>query len=180
MTRGTHGNHAKSSHQHRWNPGGMISSNGYIRIRVGLSHPLADPNGYAYEHLVVWVSGGNLKPGTDEILHHCNEDKTDNRLENLKLMKRVDHSKMHHAKLTDAEVEIIRTEYVSGLADMPTLAKRFDAPIQRISKIIRGKTRLSAGGPISANNRGKKGAGHLLDGQEWNQFPEVHPQHDHV
>jgi len=42
----------------RWNTGKIVSSGGYPKIRVGKEHPLADPNGYAYEHLLVWVSGG--------------------------------------------------------------------------------------------------------------------------
>lgn len=171
MPRGKHKNHARASRQHRWSPGGSVSSNGYVKIRAGKHHPLADQNGYAYEHLVVWVSAGNSKPENDEILHHRNEDKTDNRLENLELMKRTDHSKMHHAKLADCDVKTIRTEYASGESDMPTLANRFDVPVQRISKIIRGETRVSAGGPISVKNRGKKSAGRHLDGRTWDEFP---------
>lgn len=31
----------------RWNDDRMIASNGYVKLRVGVEHPLADPNGYA-------------------------------------------------------------------------------------------------------------------------------------
>lgn len=93
--RGKHGNHAKASHQHRWKPGGSVASNGYVKLRVGRSHPLADPNGYAYEHHVVWCAAGNTKPLPSQILHHVNGDKTDNRVENLKLMERGAHNAFH-------------------------------------------------------------------------------------
>lgn len=92
-------NQAKASRQHRWKPGGSVASNGYVKIRVGKTHPLADPNGYAYEHLVVWCSAGNSRPGKDEILHHINEDKTDNRIGNLSLMKRGVHNAHHLAEV---------------------------------------------------------------------------------
>lgn len=96
--RGRHGNHAAGSSSGKWNTGQIRSSHGYVKIRVGQEHPLADPNGYAYEHLLVWVSAGNAAPGPDEIIHHKNEDKTDNRIQNLQLLTRVNHAIHHDAE----------------------------------------------------------------------------------
>ena len=95
MPKGHQENRARASRQHRWKPGGSVASNGYVKTRVGKSHPLADPNGYAYEHTVVWCSAGKPKPQKGELLHHRNEDKTDNRLENLELKKRGEHNAEH-------------------------------------------------------------------------------------
>ncbi len=93
--RGKHGNHATASRQHRWKPGSRVGSTGYVKVRVGKGHPLADPNGWAYEHVVVWCAAGNPRPMRGQILHHINKDKTDNRLKNLALMKRGDHNAHH-------------------------------------------------------------------------------------
>lgn len=82
--------------EHRWNNGKIISSHGYAKVRVGRGHPLADPNGYAYEHLIIWVASGNERPNKDELIHHINGNKTDNRIENLELMKRSIHNKHHN------------------------------------------------------------------------------------
>lgn len=93
--RGRHSSHIHGSAHPRWNAGRFLSSDGYVKVRVGTDHPLADPNGYAYEHLVVWASAGLPLPGNDEILHHKNEDKTDNTISNLTKMTRAEHGKHH-------------------------------------------------------------------------------------
>jgi len=98
--RGKHQNHAKASRQHRWKPGGSVASNGYVKIRVGKGHPLADPNGYAYEHHVVWCAAGRPRLGPGKILHHANGDKTDNRIENLECLSRSEHNALHLASRT--------------------------------------------------------------------------------
>jgi hypothetical protein len=93
--RGRHGNHARGAANGRWNEGRMLSSHGYVLVRVGAGHPLAFGNGYAYEHDIVWVAAnGPLGPG--ELVHHKNEDKTDNRLENLERLTASEHGR-HHA-----------------------------------------------------------------------------------
>lgn len=97
MPKGHHSNHRKASGQHRWKPGSRPGSTGHVKVRVGKAHPLADPNGWAYEHLVVWVAAGNPRPCKGEILHHVNEEKTDNRIENLRLMTRAEHNRLHNA-----------------------------------------------------------------------------------
>jgi hypothetical protein len=95
--RGRHGKHARASGHYRWNNRRIEASTGYVKIRVGRDHPLADPNGYAYEHLVVWCAAGRPPPGPGELLHHANEDKTDNRLRNLERKTRSDHGAEHIA-----------------------------------------------------------------------------------
>ena len=76
----------------------MIADNGYVKIRVGKEHPLADPNGYAYEHLVVWAAAGRALPGPGELLHHRDEVKTNNQIGNLEKLSRPKHGKLHIAE----------------------------------------------------------------------------------
>jgi len=93
--RGRHGRHARASDHAAWAAGGrFITDRGYVRIRVGTTHPLANRAGYALEHLVVWYSAGR-KVAKDCCLHHKNLDRTDNRLANLEVMSRAAHSSLH-------------------------------------------------------------------------------------
>lgn len=95
-SRGKHTNHARGTRHGRWNSGRLQSSDGYTLVRVGVEHPLADANGYAYEHAIVWVSAGFLLPGSGEVIHHRSGDKSDNRLENLEMLTRAEHNSHHN------------------------------------------------------------------------------------
>lgn len=95
MPKGKHTGHVRGSAHPRWRER-IIGSQGYVKVRVGVGHPLADPEGYAYEHLVVWCAAGNARPDATQIVHHINGDRSDNRIENLELMARSAHGK-HHA-----------------------------------------------------------------------------------
>jgi predicted RNA-binding Zn-ribbon protein involved in translation (DUF1610 family) len=50
---------------------------------------------YCYEHHLVWWRAGKSLPAQDEVVHHKNNNKRDNRLENLKITKRGIHSCRH-------------------------------------------------------------------------------------
>jgi hypothetical protein len=81
-----------------WRGGRSVASNGYVLIRVGTDHHLADVRGYAYEHRIVAEQkmGRRLEKG--EIIHHVNGDKTDNRSDNLEVVKGNAGHFLHHRK----------------------------------------------------------------------------------
>jgi hypothetical protein len=78
--------------------GRSLASNGYVLIRVGKGHPLADVRGYAYEHrLVASKTIGRWVLPTEQV-HHKNEIKTDNRPENLEVMRSTAEHHVRHRK----------------------------------------------------------------------------------
>ena len=95
--RGKHKNHSRGSNHHRWNHDRIINKDGYVMIRVGKTHPMADKNGYCLEHdlIMACAIGGALEDGY--VVHHINNDKIDNRIENLKLLSISKHNKIHNA-----------------------------------------------------------------------------------
>jgi len=70
-------------------------SKGYLKL-LKPNHPNADATGYIFEHRYVMsiYIGRPLK--REEIVHHKNHNKIDNRIENLEIMSLSDHMKHHH------------------------------------------------------------------------------------
>lgn len=81
-----------------WKGGRSISSHGYVLIRVGADHHLAAVNGYAYEHRVIAEKKLGRRLKNDELIHHLNGDRTDNRPDNLEIVLGVAGHKVCHRK----------------------------------------------------------------------------------
>jgi hypothetical protein len=81
-----------------WRGGRTVTSSGYVLVRVGKGHHLADLRGYAYEHRIVAEEklGRRLQPG--EQVHHVSGDKADNRPENLEVLTQVEHAVEHRSR----------------------------------------------------------------------------------
>lgn len=69
--------------------------NGRRLINVGKDHPLANANGYALEHRLVFSTAIGRFLESHEHVHHINEDPLDNRIENLLVMTKAQHKSLH-------------------------------------------------------------------------------------
>jgi hypothetical protein len=108
-------------------PGRSIASNGYVLIRVGKGHHLADVRGYAYEHRLVAEQkiGRRLRKG--EIPHHINGIKTDNRPENIEVVEsRFAHHVRHRKNPTRRQLPHEQNELVTCACGCGAMFPRFD------------------------------------------------------
>ena len=78
-----------------WKGGRKINKKGHALI-LKKGHPLADSNGYVLEHRYIMSKFLGRILRKDEIVHHKNGIKTDNRVENLEIMTNSEHTKLHH------------------------------------------------------------------------------------
>jgi len=86
-----------------WNGGMYEEKNGYVYL-MAKKHPFAKCNGYVAEHRLVMEKklGRFLK--SNEIVHHINGNKKDNRIENLVLTKNGKHQKKYHTRYFGCKV----------------------------------------------------------------------------
>jgi len=80
-----------------WSGGKRIDKNGYIYILVGKEHHLSDPYGYALEHRVIAEEVIGRKLRKDEVVHHADGDRHNNKPENLIVMSKSNHRALHNA-----------------------------------------------------------------------------------
>lgn len=71
-----------------WKGGKSMSRKGYVVLNIH--------NGKKFEHRAVMEEYLGRPLAADEVVHHINGDKTDNRIENLQLMTNAEHTIMHH------------------------------------------------------------------------------------
>ena len=69
---------------HNWKGGRNHRNDGYIMLLVP-GHPSANSNGYIMEHRLVMGKYLGRLLNSEEVVHHVNEDRADNRRENLTL-----------------------------------------------------------------------------------------------
>ena len=99
--RGRHGNHASGKRNGRWAAERRLTDQGYVAVRVPVEHPHGwGPTRlkrfrYAYEHHVVAMAILGRALRDDEVVHHRNGVRDDNRPENLEITNRSDHAREH-------------------------------------------------------------------------------------
>lgn len=81
-----------------------------------------DGNPYLWYRIVMWdLIGREL--GTDEHVHHINDDKTDDRPENLAILSPTEHTRLHMALRPSRKVELVCHQCSETYLKYPSTAK---------------------------------------------------------
>jgi hypothetical protein len=92
----------KGDKNYFWKGGRYIAKTGYVLISSP-DHPYVGKNGYVFEHRLVMEKHLGRYLTENEICHHKNGNRTDNRIENLQLMSRREHNYIHNSILLAVE-----------------------------------------------------------------------------
>ena len=125
-----------------WKRGSYIRLDGYKAVYAP-HHPSIKTKRYVLEHRLVMEKHLGRYLRKDEIVHHKNGIKTDNRIENLELTNISEHMKGHNTgdghpqrKLSSYDVATIRSSKIQNVA----LAKIFGVSRFTIWDIKTGRT----------------------------------------
>ena len=79
-------------------------SDGYVSVFVP-DHPRCNADGLVMEHRLVMEEHIGRYLAEDEVVHHINHNRSDNRLENLQLMTHKEHAALHIRERNKKEEE---------------------------------------------------------------------------
>jgi len=74
---------------------GWYMFRGYKYMRIH-NHPYSNAKGYVKEHRLIMEKYLGRYLDEIELIHHSNGVKDDNRIKNLKLINRIDHTRLHN------------------------------------------------------------------------------------
>lgn len=145
-----------------WKGGRTVTEHGYVLIRVGIDHHLADVRGYAYEHRVVAEEkiGRRLMP--NEIVHHVDGNRQNNDPSNLEVMASIAHHGAEHR----TPGRVLRNPGEPNL--VVRCACGCGGEFLRFDRTGRPRRFISG-----HNIQPRPAAASLLDGREHNGFPEA-------
>jgi hypothetical protein len=93
---------------YNWNGGRINSKEGYIYIHNS-NHPHVTKRNYVFEHILIMEKEIERYLWRWEVIHHINEIKNDNRIENLFLCKNSSHHRKIHKQFTNICMELFRS-----------------------------------------------------------------------
>lgn len=83
---------------------------GYI-LAYAPKHPKAHKDGYVMLHTILMERAIGRYLASNEVVHHLNRDRSDNRIENLRLMDKHEHMSMHmkerYSKTRGSDLSIV-------------------------------------------------------------------------
>jgi len=103
-----------------WKGGRWTRKDGYVLV-LKHGHPMARPSGYILEHRYLMSKHLRRTLDKNEIVHHINGIKNDNRIKNLKILSASKHTSLHCNKKLKWECVICSTT----IKDSPSRTRKY-------------------------------------------------------
>jgi hypothetical protein len=113
----------KGKNHHRWNNGSVIVS-GYKYVSCP-EHPNSTKAGYILESRFIMEKHINRYLTNNEIIHHKNKNTFDNRIENLEILTKEEHSTLHALETSKKRSLIIKRKWAEGVYDKTNFHPEF-------------------------------------------------------
>ncbi len=137
--------HLQKENSPNWKGGRYVDSNGYIMIHVGNNLNVKTKwESYKKEHVVIMETILNRPLTKEECVHHINGDKSDNRLENLAVIKSNQHHRLAHNSLQQIGYQLVR----AGLIQFDHNACEYKA-YEKLRELLGYPTGQSAAEPLT-------------------------------
>lgn len=125
-------------------------SDGYIAVYFP-DHPKSNKDGYIMEHILVMECLIGRHLNENEVVHHRNHKRDDNRAENLQLMSKKEHMSLHTAERhRKGEIPVHRVRVINCTTgniydSVKEAAKAYGVAPTNISRACRSKKRTVKG-----------------------------------
>lgn len=130
------GNPLRDIHKRHPKKGYRYVNRGYIKVKIHEDRPGKDSSGYVLEHRLVMEQhlGRYLTP--DEVVHHLNGVKDDNRIENLQLRSSRKEHGHGHERLDEVESALVLLEQLvnRSMSGGPEIRDRLRRLVRRLSR----------------------------------------------
>lgn len=90
------------------------------------------------EHIVIMEKHLGRKLAKNEVVHHINKIKTDNQIENLQVMQRGAHTRLHKFQLNNIPKEAL-IEILEGHSKIVQISRKFNIERHRIYRMRKNK-----------------------------------------
>lgn len=111
-TKGIARPHLQREKSSSWKGGSFISKDGYRMIYVPVENPKSKWESYKKEHIYIMEQKLNRKMNKDEVIHHINGNKLDNRLENLIVFNSDREHRMAHNQLERLSMSLVQQNII--------------------------------------------------------------------
>lgn len=125
-----------------WKGGKRTIGAGYVHVYQP-NHPYSTKSGYVMQHRLIMEEKICRYLDPDELVHHINEIRDDNRIENLKLMNKSQHQKHHCSpKLRNKSLEIKKARLGAKLKERKEKLNKKIEKMKEKLKLLESKNEL--------------------------------------